>query len=235
MLTRGFKKSGILCFTAHYSSSLLKKSQISHSFLVGTQACSDESILKPVDVNILETIVDELCKLIGKQKFVYAKHLLTSISTQASVHPVPSIASALKKICKTEWISSKFLHMLFSIYSDAGMFEKAFETFNIAVGLFGKFNGRLCHQFLLVLKKSNQTDLAVLFFQRMLEEYGVDVSTHSMAMVVDGLCKGGSVQSAQDLIDEMHLKEVKPNIYCYNSLIRAYGKKRDFESIGEIL
>ncbi|KAM0954352.1 putative tetratricopeptide-like helical domain superfamily [Dioscorea sansibarensis] len=166
-----------------------------------------------------------------------AKHELRSFAALDDLSsPFPSIASSIHTSSTLSGVSpSTVFDMLFRVYSDANLLSRALETFELLLSKFGRVDGRSCGVYLHALRRLGRMDSALEFFNRMLDIDCIDVSEHSMAIVVDGLCDNGEIEAARKVFEEMRQRGLRPNILSYNSLVEAYIKRLDFDSVDEVL
>ncbi|KAK0577148.1 hypothetical protein LWI29_028620 [Acer saccharum] len=128
----------------------------------------------------------------------------------------------------------KLCGTLFSVYADNGMFEDAIGVFDYMEKSRFKIHDKSCMVLLLALKRCDKMDMCFSFFRRMVGA-NVDITVHSMMTVIDGLCKGGEVERAKDLMGKWNGERgVTPNNVTYNALIDAYCKKGNLEEAKQL-
>ncbi|KAI3412271.1 uncharacterized protein J3R85_017519 [Psidium guajava] len=175
------------------------------------------------------------CRLLKATNFSAAERLLKSVLIgRNSPHPFPVIACVIEKCCVMARIRAKLLEMMFKVYSGHGLFDQASLAFDYMRRRRVQINERACTVHLLALKRSDQIGLCVEFFSKMVDS-DVGISVYSLTVVVDGLCRNGTVKMARELVEQMSRKRVEPNIVTFNTLVDACVKWWNFQELDLVL
>ncbi|KAK2638664.1 hypothetical protein Ddye_026459 [Dipteronia dyeriana] len=101
--------------------------------------------------------------------------------------------------------------MLFSVYTDNGMFDKVIGVFD-----YREKSGFKIHQ--------REFRGSKKLFEEM-EKRGVRPNCVTYSALIDGYSKKGNLDEAKLLFEEMEKKGLRPNIITYSALIDGYSKK----------
>ncbi|KAJ8510260.1 hypothetical protein OPV22_000694 [Ensete ventricosum] len=113
----------------------------------------------------LHSQLARFCSLLKRRRYVAAKSLLKSLVTADGLaHPFPSLAPAVEASCRAAVVPyDGALNMLFRVYSDAGMTDRALDAFELLLGRFGRVEERSCTIYLQALRRSNSCSKSAKF------------------------------------------------------------------------
>ncbi|XP_018674204.2 small ribosomal subunit protein mS78 (rPPR3a) [Musa acuminata AAA Group] len=131
--------------------------------------------------------------------------------------------------------SEGFLLRLLSLYSEAGMPDHAFRTFEAMPGLGCRRTDRSLCALLSAFLKNDCVDRLQDVFDRAAVEFGIAPGIASYNVLLRALCSIDEVEKARALLDEMPDKGVEPDIICYNTVLEGYLKKGDYSGFDEFL
>ena len=163
------------------------------------------------------------------------KTVLTHIVTHHKLcNPALDIIASFDK--NDTLFLTKLCDMLFRVYSDHKMFEEALVVYDYMEQNGLVIEERSCFVLLLALKKSGDLDLLMRFFRKLVDSGKVEIKVQSLTIVIDVLCQKREVERAKALMDEMVGKGiVEPNVFTYNTLLKAYIARKDQKGVTEIL
>ncbi|KAK1562941.1 hypothetical protein Q3G72_019597 [Acer saccharum] len=176
----------------------------------------------PLNKPDLVTHLTLISRLYNVRQFTDIQFVLNCTANDVNLRtPISNIVSLVDNGTDDPIFVEKLCEMLFLVYADNGMFEEAIGVFDYMEKSGFKIHQWCCKVLLLALKRCGKTDMCYSFFRRMVGA-DVDITVHSMTIVIDGLCKRGEVERAKDLMEEMVTKGIEPNVVTYNTLINGF-------------
>ncbi|KAJ8768790.1 hypothetical protein K2173_023694 [Erythroxylum novogranatense] len=179
----------------------------------------------------LQARITVIGRLFKARWFSPAEDILKSVVR----YPFPLLASTIEKCCCLEAeVVEKLFNMMLKVYSDQSKLDLVSDTFDHMKDNGFKIDERNCSLHLLWLKRNDQMELGLEFFNKMMES-GMDSFVYSLPALVHGLCESGQIERCRLLLEEIVSKGINPTITSYNILINACAKRWNFKEIDSIL
>ncbi|CAN1231209.1 Pentatricopeptide repeat-containing protein At2g32630 [Linum perenne] len=192
---------------------------------------SDQSISQKPNV---EATIILLLRLFKDRKFLDMRNVLTRIVLGDVRFTVTNLMPLVSAKFDEPIFAEKLCDLLFRVYADARMFTEGLEVFCYMINNGLKVDERSCIVYLLASKRCDEMEMCSGLFRRMIKA-NVEITVYSLTIVIDGLCRRGSVARAKELMVEMSVKGIRPNVITYNTILNGYVKRKDPVGVEEIL
>ncbi|XXG71241.1 hypothetical protein AAC387_Pa07g0539 [Persea americana] len=184
----------------------------------------------------LDSLVDRFKKCSNNYRF-RRKHSVYDLTVRrlASAERFNSVQDILEHQKQFSDISKEgFSIRLISLYGKANMFDHARKLFDELPQLNCPRTVKSFNALLTAALESKDYDTVTKLFHELSDEISVEPNIFSYNILIQALCKMGSLSSTFSVLESMEKNGVKPNLITFDSLLNAFYNASQFSDAKKV-